>query len=385
MTTQQRPLKEGSVRTYQEKVGLGFVDILANEMDADLDTIYAAWNGGVDSVTLKDLAVTTPKIVDGAVTYAKLAANAQLWRDTGTALTPGPSFTARQVTLTSGAPQLVLGTARTTGVLSAPAGSFAMICNDAAAPGDTTKSSWQVVVNADGDAVQFWRRAPGAAAGWSSTPPFQLQTTGNLFLGSTATSVLLGLSSRITLVGDNNSCDIDANGTYSPTYDRNGSPTWRLRLMSWNGDAVQLLRRPVASDVFTVMHQVDASGNLVILGPTATKASGTTWANPSDRRLKDEITDYATGLAAITQLQPRTFVYNGKGGSTAGMRGYGFVADEVQPIMPETVGVRAGKLDAADEAETDIQTLDQSNLILALVNATKELAARVAALEGAAA
>jgi hypothetical protein len=73
MATIQRPTKEGSVLTYQEKVGLGFVDILASEMDADLDTIYAAWNGGVDSVTLKDLAVTTPKLVDGAVTTAKLA------------------------------------------------------------------------------------------------------------------------------------------------------------------------------------------------------------------------------------------------------------------------------------------------------------------------
>jgi hypothetical protein len=72
MATIQRPTKEGSVRTYQEKVGLGFVDILASEMDADLDTIYAAWNGGVDSVTLKDGAVTTPKLVDGAVTTPKL-------------------------------------------------------------------------------------------------------------------------------------------------------------------------------------------------------------------------------------------------------------------------------------------------------------------------
>jgi len=68
-----RPLKEGNVRTYQEKVGLGYLDILAAEMDADLDTIYAAWNGRVGTGDLQDGAVTTPKLADGAVTAPKLA------------------------------------------------------------------------------------------------------------------------------------------------------------------------------------------------------------------------------------------------------------------------------------------------------------------------
>jgi hypothetical protein len=50
MPTLERPVKEGSVRTYQAKVGLGFPDILASEVDADLDTIYAAWNGGAPPI-----------------------------------------------------------------------------------------------------------------------------------------------------------------------------------------------------------------------------------------------------------------------------------------------------------------------------------------------
>jgi hypothetical protein len=89
MATIQRPVKEGSVRTYQEKVGLGFVDILASEMDADLDTIYAAWNGGVDSVTLNDLAVTTPKLADGAVTTPKLGDAAVTTAKLGTKVVTG--------------------------------------------------------------------------------------------------------------------------------------------------------------------------------------------------------------------------------------------------------------------------------------------------------
>jgi hypothetical protein len=76
MATIQRPTKEGSVRTYQEKVGLGYVDILASEMDADLDTIYAAWNGGADAINIKDGSITTAKLADIAVTAPKLAVGA---------------------------------------------------------------------------------------------------------------------------------------------------------------------------------------------------------------------------------------------------------------------------------------------------------------------
>jgi hypothetical protein len=65
-----RPLKEGSVTTYQQKVALGFPDILASEVDADLDTIYAAWNGGI-----ADGSVTPAKLAAGAVGTRELADN----------------------------------------------------------------------------------------------------------------------------------------------------------------------------------------------------------------------------------------------------------------------------------------------------------------------
>jgi Chaperone of endosialidase len=377
MATIQRPTKEGSVRTYQEKVGLGFVDILASEMDADLDTIYAAWNGGVDSVTLKDLAVTTPKIVDGAVTYAKLAADAKLWEDTGTRLRPGPSFATRPLTLSSTAQQLLLGSATIKGhVHAATDGTISLMINDAGTPQDTTKSSWQITANATADAIQFWRRAPAAAAGYSSTP-FVLDGVGNLTI-PVAAQLRIGTT---TVIGqDINLTDIvhtgDASHGWTKYTQSTGSGTCEHTF--WQSGAG-------ATATFNKGMWLDSAATFTIAGATAFKASGTTWANPSDRRLKDDIADYATGLAAITQLQPRTFVYNGKGGSPAGLRGYGFIADEVEPVMPEMVGVRAGKLDPDDEAETDIQTLDQSNLILALVNAVRELAARLTAVETAAA
>jgi hypothetical protein len=80
-----RPLKEGSVTTYQQKVALGFPDILASEMDADLDTIYAAWNGGVNTANLVDGSVTTPKLANApnGVTTAKLNDGAVTWAKFG--------------------------------------------------------------------------------------------------------------------------------------------------------------------------------------------------------------------------------------------------------------------------------------------------------------
>jgi hypothetical protein len=98
-----RPPKQGNVMTYVAKVAAGYPHILAGEMDADLDTIYGAWNSGADTVNIRDgaitsaklaadsvgprelqdsgvgtaniadLAVTTPKLADGAVTDPKIA------------------------------------------------------------------------------------------------------------------------------------------------------------------------------------------------------------------------------------------------------------------------------------------------------------------------
>jgi hypothetical protein len=93
MPTLERPLKEGSVRTYQAKVGLGFTDILASEVDADLDTIYAAWNSGVSNIvaqsvrgtpsaggTAREIAKASiwagDDLIDFSIPTAKLAAGA---------------------------------------------------------------------------------------------------------------------------------------------------------------------------------------------------------------------------------------------------------------------------------------------------------------------
>ncbi len=366
-----RPLKEGSVTTYQQKVALGFPDILASEMDADLDTIYAAWNGNVG----------TANLIDGSVTFAKLAPDAQLWRDTGTALTPGTNFATRKLTLPGDASfaSAIFGSTTVKGRLTSQvSGANAVLSlnvnrdlTNVNAQDDATKPSWGLTLRHDLDYFAVQRSPAG------STTQTNLLTLdgGSLTLAGTQLKLPNASVLLTWLSSGSGAVDLIANSGTSAT-----KPQWIFRLDS-GGDFAYITRQAANSGANTTPLLVGANGDMTIAGTNATKASGTTWINPSDRRLKEAIEDYAIGLAAILQLQPRTFLYNGKGGSTAGVRGYGFIADEIAPAMPETVGVRAGKLDADDEDETDIETLDQSNLILALVNAVKELATRMTAVE----
>jgi hypothetical protein len=152
---------------------------------------------------------------------------------------------------------------------------------------------------------------------------------------------------------------------------------WEI-LLRHDTDSIQMRREASNKAEFY------SSGDMQIWGSNAYKATGTSWINPSDPRLKRDIAPYATGLQAILSLEPISFFYNGKGGTTDdGRQCYGYDASAVQSVLPECVGTRRGKLDKADAAETDILTLDTSNFTLALINAVKELAQRVAALEAA--
>jgi hypothetical protein len=309
---------------------------------------------------------------------------------------PNPTFDPTRMTLDAGGNLTLLGsggTLKTNGVWVGTGARGLFNWNADATylhqnafynPDDLTKPSWMLLLSGAGDTASIYRRAANTGAGVGPSL-LTIKNTGDVEVGGLAIpqtfSVLNTGLARTVIQSYDTVTAWQVNNPWAPPDTVKAS--WAFHMYIDANDNCQLFHRAAGAGagVTTTPFVVTGAGNLSITGPNAVKASGTTWANPSDRRLKDSIEDYSTGLAAILQLQPRTFVYNGKGGSIAGMRGYGFIADEVLPVMPETVSVRAGKLDAADDAETDIQTLDQSNLILALVNAVQELATRIAYLE----
>jgi hypothetical protein len=154
-----------------------------------------------------------------------------------------------------------------------------------------------------------------------------------------------------------------------------------------NAGGFHFYQKTGAASVTKVM-DISGGGNLTISGSTATKASGTTWANPSDQRLKSNIRDYSKGATELMQVRVREWEYNGKGGTTEGMKGLGVIADEVMVVLPNTVENYDDKLNADDEEATAIKKFDATEITWLLVKTVQEqqalitaLTARITALE----
>jgi hypothetical protein len=184
-----RPPKQGNVMTYVAKVAAGYPHILAGEVDADLDTIYGAWNSGADTVNIRDgaitsaklaadsvgprelqdsgvgtsniadIAVTTPKIADGAVTGAKIADGAVATADladgavTAAKLGPGAVGGAALGPSSVGAAQIIDGSVGTAELADAA------VTRAKLAPGALPGATQAVIYNTFQSAVQHtWLR-----------------------------------------------------------------------------------------------------------------------------------------------------------------------------------------------------------------------------------
>lgn len=110
------------------------------------------------------------------------------------------------------------------------------------------------------------------------------------------------------------------------------------------------------------------------VGNISTTASATTYATSSDRRLKEAIAPLTDALATVLALAPVTFRWR-----VDGSVGHGFVADEVQALVPEAV---TGEVDAVDaDGHLMPQGLDMSKFMPWVVSALQEVIHRLDALE----
>jgi hypothetical protein len=114
----------------------------------------------------------------------------------------------------------------------------------------------------------------------------------------------------------------------------------------------------------------------------ATCYFGTTWTNLSDARIKKDVATYSFGTEALNQLRPVTYVYNGQYGSpNGGATQAGLIAQEVlNTPLASMVGTRVYTNPETGE-QTTLYDLNTNQLVFALINAVKELSARIQKLE----
>ena len=286
--------------------------------------------------------VTSAQILDGAVTSSKLA----------TSISNNSTIawnTANAAFLTANTPTHV-------------ANSAASYANSAFLRANTPNH----VANS---AASYAKSAFLAANTKASNTATNTWTANNTFNAPIAFNANTTFTANNTFTGRStfSSTANSSTGIYSPAYNF-------AAFSSIYGDTSSVQISVSSSAIYNAL-SINSAGNLTILGDTAVKSVGTAWANPSDARLKDNVTSYTKGLNELVQIQPKSFTFNGKGGSTAGLNAIGIIADEIEQVLPSTVRKRLIKLNPDDTQETEILYFDSSELTWVMINAIKELKA----------
>jgi hypothetical protein len=202
-------------------------------------------------------------------------------------------------------------------------------------------------------------------AGTGGTERMRIDSSGNVGIGGTAANAykleIVGSSQNATTIGQTYA------GVGAAATKVTSGGAWAVGVDNANG-ATERMR-------------IDSGGELILIGSTAQKATGTTWSNPSDIRLKDNIEDYAKGLPELMQVKVKTWEYNGKGGTIAGTKGLGVVADEIKEILPDTVDNYKAKLNADDAEDSDIKKFDATEITWLMLKSIQEQQAMITELK----
>lgn len=100
----------------------------------------------------------------------------------------------------------------------------------------------------------------------------------------------------------------------------------------------------------------------------------------SDQRTKKDVKPFRDGLALIQKMNPVTFKFNGLGSTIDNAKGMGFLAQDLEKIAPYLVAKYKGKLAPNDQRETELLNVLPINIVYLLVNAVKELAQKLEAV-----
>ena len=122
-------------------------------------------------------------------------------------------------------------------------------------------------------------------------------------------------------------------------------------------------------------YHFDFKAGATVVGTITSSGSSTSYNTSSDHRLKENVVELTGATDRLKQLEPKRFNFIADPYKTVD----GFLAHEVQAIVPEAI---SGEKDAVDADGNPVyQGIDQSKLVPLLVATIKELEARITALE----
>ena len=336
----------GSTITFASNLVTGdvinFIQILGNVLDL-----------GVPS----DATVSTAKIVDGAVTSAKLASGV------GGVAGITSSADATAMTITSDE-DIGIGETSPLGKLhvkTGDSGASASTIADELVIESSGSGGLNILTGSGGNAqidfgdsadnnigrIQYNHSDNSLRTTVNAAERMRITSDGSVGIGTTSPSSSYRLSSVGTVVG----ALIETTGTNS-------------------GFEACIIKRPNSGTLVQFL----GSGQV---GSITTNGSSTTYSTSSDYRLKENVVEIENATARLKQLQPKRFNFISDADTTVD----GFIAHEVSDIVPEAI---SGEKDAVNEDGSILpQGIDQSKLVPLLVKTIQELEDRITTLENA--
>lgn len=167
--------------------------------------------------------------------------------------------------------------------------------------------------------------------------------------------------------------------------------------------------QPTTSEIYGIRAEVPTNPNLndiayaiwgqtnMTNGPTTAYAGffeGKTWCtsgfwNGSDSFLKDDVSEVTSGLDLISLLKPKRYIFQQEMYPQLGLPSgyhYGFIALEIEEVLPELVGTAIHPAEYDDEGNIiseaiEMKGVNYDGLIPVLTSAIQELEARLVVLE----
>jgi len=205
-----------------------------------------------------------------------------------------------------------------------------------------------------------------------STDPIYFGGTTNYITGSNGSNYLQFVSNNTEAMRINASQHVFVGCTVDPSASVSG-----IRLSNPTS-AQSIFSTAPNTGAFTAIAFFNGNGQV---GRIDTSGSSTVYVTSSDYRLKEDIAPMTGALDKIAQLKPVTFTWK-----TDGADGQGFIAHELQEVVPDCV---VGDKDAVDkDGNPKYQGVDTSFLVATLTAAIQEqqtiineLKTRIEALE----